>query len=189
MEAGSRLDTLNDGEWSLQAAPDNTTSRSQLHYTVEVGVPTAGVINTIATFEEKGCPFFEATGSRASPKGPNHANVCPLLLAYDANTRGSRRIRRVEAQVETVVQRLETHKKLLPPTGRLPTAPATLISCTDCFPNRSGLRPEWNESATRFRQAFGLLDQGQDNLTSANFAGCDRAFAYRTIGDPCRSPT
>jgi len=39
---------------------------------------------------------------------------------------------------------------------------------------------------TRFRDAFGLLNQAQDNLTLPGFAGCDRAFAYRTIGDPCR---
>ena len=187
VEAGSRLDTLNDGEWSLQAAPDNATLRSQLHYTVHVGVPIAtGSIATIATFEEQGCPFFELMGN--SPKGPNKANVCPLQLAYDANTRGSRRIRRVEAQVEAVVQRLKIHKPLLPRLGRLPTAPATIISCTDCFPNRTGLRPEWNDSATHFRQAFGLRVQGEDNLSSISFAGCDRAFAYRTVGDPCRNP-
>jgi hypothetical protein len=108
VEAGSRLDTLNDGEWSLQAAPDNATLRTQLHFFVEVGVPatdasaaattgesppspppappSGGAIVTIATFEERGCPLFEATGSIASPKGPNRANVCALILAYGKKT-------------------------------------------------------------------------------------------------------
>ncbi len=63
VEAGSRLDTLNDGEWGLQAVARNTSHASQLRYTLEVGVPKPhnakpgepGEVETIGSFEEVGC--------------------------------------------------------------------------------------------------------------------------------------
>eukprot|EP01048_Picozoa_sp_COSAG05_P007085 COSAG05_NODE_488_length_9324_cov_10.796336_4_plen_412_part_00 len=195
VEVGSRLDTLDDGEWSLKATPQNASLHSQLHYTVEVGVPTAATatphdqFDVIAAFKVRGCPYIDKGGTDNAPLGPAAPNSCPLLLAYDANTRGTRRIRRVEEQVATVMRRVKAHQRKLPPHGQLPTANATIVSCTDCFPNRSGLSAAWNESATQFRNAFGIQVQGEDDLASPTFSGCDHAYAYRTIGDPCRSKT
>lgn len=189
-EAGSRLDTLDDGEWGLQAAAANASLLHQLHYTLEVGVPAAdGSIERIGAFEEHGCPIPTALSCPIGPAPFAAGSFCTLILAYDANTRGTKRIRRVEAQVETAAARVAAYAPMLPKHGKPPSANGTIISCTNCFPNMTGLRPAWNVSATQFRAAYNLHVQGEDNLASKDFAGCDRAWAYRTIGDPCRSPS
>ena len=48
---------------------------------------------------------------------------------------------------------------------------------SDCFPNNSHVGHGWNDSAAKFRAAYGLMDQGHDNLTRPDFDGCDHAFA------------
>ena len=50
----------------------------------------------------------------------------------------------------------------------------------------NGYRPEWNDSAGLFKAAYNLKVQGEDDLGAVGFVGCDRAWAYRTIGDPGR---
>ena len=50
-------------------------------------------------------------------------------------------------------------------------------------------RRGWNETAAKFKAAYGIKVQGEDRLRDPKFTGCDRAFAYRTVGDPCRSPS
>ena len=52
---------------------------------------------------------------------------------------------------------------------------------SDCFPNNSHVGHGWNDSAAKFRAAYGLMDQGHDNLTRPDFDGCDHAFAC-TLG-------
>eukprot|EP01043_Picozoa_sp_COSAG02_P052494 COSAG02_NODE_5665_length_4144_cov_1.456366_1_plen_242_part_00 len=155
VEAGSRLDTLNDGEWGLQAAAANVSLLNQLHYTLEVGVPVGanGTIEAIGAFEEQGCPIPRALSCPIGPAPFKAGSFCTLILAYDANTRGSKRIRRVEAQVETAAARVAAYTPQLPKYGKPPSANGTIISCTNCFPNQTGLRPEWNTSATRFKTA------------------------------------
>lgn len=155
VEAGSRLDTLNDGEWGLQATAANASLLHQLHYTLEVGVPegTDGSIDTIGTFEEFGCPIPRALSCPIGPAPFAAGSFCTLVLAYDANTRGTKRIRRVEAQVETAAARVVAYASKLPKHGKPPSANGTIISCTNCFPNQTGLRPEWNTSAVRFKTA------------------------------------
>eukprot|EP01052_Picozoa_sp_SAG31_P011089 SAG31_NODE_621_length_13502_cov_18.057002_2_plen_306_part_00 len=123
VEAGSRLDTLNDGEWGLQAAAGNSTLLDQLHYTLEVGVPSAnGSIAPIGAFEELGCPIPSALSCPIGPAPFAPGTFCTLILAYDANTRGTRRIRRVEAQVETAAARVAAYAPRLPKHGKPPNA-------------------------------------------------------------------
>ena len=199
-EAGSRLDSLNDGEWSLQAAPQNAALRQRLHYTLDVAVGGGnGVMTTIASFNVSGCLYFEPSGRTpcrtkldydqcfSTPLGPVIPNACPLVLAYDSNTRATRRIRRAEEQLEDVMRRVRRHQPNLPPRGRPPNSSRVLVSCTNCFVNSSNLGPRWNNSAAEFRKLYGLRNQHEDDLDSPSSAGCDgKPFAYRSLGPVVR---
>jgi hypothetical protein len=91
-DVGGLLDTLNDGQWTLSAQP-----AEGLHYTVEIGVRNAaGAIESIATFEQR---------------------TPTLALAFDADTRYTRRIRPVEDVLYDLIAYLKAHP--------LPGAPPT----------------------------------------------------------------
>jgi hypothetical protein len=199
-EAGSRLDSLNDGEWSLQAAPQDAALRHRLHYAVDVAVDSGnGVMSTIASFNVSGCPYFEPSGQTpcetkldydkcfSTPLGPIISNACPLVLAFDSNTRATKRIRRAEEQLENVMTRVRRHQPNLPPSGRPPNSSRVVVSCTNCFVNSSNLGPQWNASATEFRKLYGLRNQHEDDLDSPSSTGCDgKPFAYRSLGPVVR---
>ena len=86
-EVGSLLDCLNDGQWKLGAA--SSDKNEALDYVVEFGVKTAGgEIQSIASF-------------------PSQA--ASLELAYDANTRYSRRIRTSDQVLYDVLDFLKQH--------------------------------------------------------------------------------
>lgn len=93
-EVGSLLDTLNDGQWRFSAA--SKTKGAPVHYRLELGVKNAaGKLESIAKFE-------------------SHANA--LELAYDANTRYTRRIR----SSDTVLYELLDYLKKHPVRGKPP---------------------------------------------------------------------
>ena len=86
-EVGSLLDSLNDGQWHISAAPAKT--ETPLNYRLEFGVKNAaGVIESIKTFD---------------------AQEGDLWLAYDANTRYSRRIRTNDLVLYDLLDYLKTH--------------------------------------------------------------------------------
>jgi hypothetical protein len=94
-EAGSVLDTLNDGQWNLQAAP--AEKDRPLHYKVEFGARAAdGRIEKIAEFDSR-----EPT----------------LRLTYQADMRYSRRI----GTQEQVLYDLLGYLKRIPARGKVPT--------------------------------------------------------------------
>lgn len=94
-EVGSVLDTLNDGQWNLRAAP--AEKDQPLHYKVEFGVSTAnGHIEKIAEFNSR------------EPA---------LRLTYQADMRYSRRI----GTQEEVLHDLLAYLKQVPMHGRTPT--------------------------------------------------------------------
>ena len=83
-----------------------------------------------------------------TPLGPVIHDACPLVLAYDASTRATKRIRLAEEQLEDVMRRVRRHRPNLPPSGRPPNSSRVMVSCTNCFVNSSNLGPKWNASAT-----------------------------------------
>ena len=58
--------------------------------------PGRGEMTVRPSSQVEGCSVFDASGETNAPLGPAYPGGCPLVLAYDANTRGSRRIRCVE---------------------------------------------------------------------------------------------
>ncbi|MCE9592502.1 MAG: beta-galactosidase trimerization domain-containing protein [Planctomycetes bacterium] len=87
VEVGSLLDTMNDGQWSISASP--AAKGGALNYTLKFGVRDAtGKIETIASFDD------------TKPAVP---------LAYDGNTRYSRRIRRAEAVLDDLMAYLKAN--------------------------------------------------------------------------------
>jgi len=91
VEVGSLLDTLNDGQWILNAAADGP-----LHYRAEFGVRTpGGAIESVGAFESRSAS---------------------LALAYDANTRYTRHVRLQDEVLYELVEYLKEH----PVRGRPP---------------------------------------------------------------------
>ena len=66
---------------------------------------------------------------------------------------------------------------LVPARAAAVAAAEAAVWPSDCFPNNSHVGHGWNDSAAKFRAAYGLMDQGHDNLTRPDFDGCDHAFA------------
>ena len=101
VEVGSVLDALNDGQWSLVAQA--AEADGALHYKLELGLMSAdGSIEPIRTFESR------------SGK---------LELAYDANTRYTRRIRLTDDVLYDLLDYLKAH----PVRGKRPER--TLVFC------------------------------------------------------------
>jgi len=119
VEVGGMMDTLNDGQWNF------TGNRK---YRAEFAVKEAdGKLAVIAKFEGEG----------------------DLLLAGDADTRYSRRLRKRE---QVLFDMLAEVKKE-PLRGRIPTE--TQIYGYTFAP---GLGPKYDTAVTEFREMFGLRD-------------------------------
>ena len=122
------LGTLNNGEWPLQAVPSDASQRDHLHYLVEFGVGSQTEPSSIGIFEEKGCVAWQL--DHPTLQDAPYLPGCSLMLAYDANTIATRRIRRVEDELYTVMERVDDAVPTLPPHGRPPSE--MIVSCTDC---------------------------------------------------------
>jgi hypothetical protein len=126
VEVGSLLDTLNDGQWKLTAAPGQ--ANAPLHYKLEFGVRnTDGAIASVATFESR------------SPV---------VSLAYDANTRYTRRIRRTD----TVLYDLLDYLKQGPVRGKLPGRTLIFASTFEKRPDD----PRYNAAVDEFKKMFAI---------------------------------
>ena len=111
VEVGSLLDTLNDGQWRLTAQP--VEDGGALHYKLEFGVKSAdGTVESIHVFE---------SGSEG------------IELAYDANTRYTKRIRPINDVLYDLVDYLKKH----PVRGHRPTR--TLVVCIPFLPKPDDL--------------------------------------------------
>ena len=138
VEVGSLLDSLNDGQWGFSAAPQ--TADAPLHYRAEFGVKTAdGQIESIRTFE-----------SRASG----------VQLAYDANTRYSRRLR----PAEEVLYDLLAYLKARPVRGQAPRR--TLVICYS-FDERPD-DPKYTAARDEFIQMMGLTGLAKGDIGIPN---------------------
>lgn len=132
IDVGGLLDTLSDGSWQLtaMATPIEKAKPATLHYELEFGVKTAaGEIESIRTF------------SGRSPA---------ISLAFAADTRYSRRIRRLDEVAIELVQALEAQ----PVAGHPPRA--TLVYAT-VFPQR-GDSAEYTAARTKFLEMFGITE-------------------------------
>ena len=144
VEVGSAMDTLNDGQW-------NFTGNGKYH--VEFAVKGAdGKLTSIAAFDGEG----------------------DLLLAADADTRYSRRLRRQE---EVLFDLLPEIKKE-PLRGRIPTE--TLIYGYTFAP---GLGPKYDKAVTEFRSTFGL----QDTSSKAGTYIDVRSVPTAKLADYCKN--
>lgn len=123
VEVGSLLDSLNDGQWILTATP-----AEGLHYTVELAAKRAdGSLAPLAAFETR------------APR---------LELAYDANTRYSRRIR----PLENVLYELVDWLRARPVQGRLPQRTLVYAYTFDPRPDN----PRYTAARDEFLAMFGL---------------------------------
>jgi hypothetical protein len=161
-EVGSLLDVLNQGEWGLQIIPQDAAMRHTLNYTLEVAVSasTMGKMEVIGSFDQQACVGWKEPAQEWDLLPLTQPLGCMLWLAYDANTIATKHIRLVESELFGIMERLEKHVSGggLAPKGRPPAL--TIVTCTDCYPNLSDVAsPKYNESATRFRQLFGISNQ------------------------------
>lgn len=126
VEVGSVLDTMNDGLWSLKAAPGKPDGL--LNYAVEMGVRDAnGKIESIAKFDD----------TKAS-----------LHLVYDGNTRYSKRVRRVQTVLTDLMSYLDNN----PVPGSPPSK--SIIYCYTFAPIEG--EASYNARIDDFRKMFGL---------------------------------
>lgn len=125
-EVGSLLDTLSDGQWVWSAKGD--APEAPLKYRVEVGVRGA---------DGKIAPIRAVEGTSAQ-----------LRLAFDANTRYTRRIRLPQEILAALVQHLKQH----PVPGKLPQQ--TLIYGYTFEPMEG--QPEYNSLVAEFTGLFNL---------------------------------
>ena len=107
IEVGSLLDTLNDGQWTLEASPlDGSTDN--LHYTLEFGVPGAdGKVESIEKLMPKSTSWLLDYYSFTSEKP---------TVTYFADTRYVRRVGLPEHTVKTILDQLDQQQ----PHGRMP---------------------------------------------------------------------
>jgi hypothetical protein len=126
VEVGGSMDTLNDGQW-------NFTGNGK--YRAEFAVKEAdGKLAAIAKFEGEG----------------------DLLLAGDADTRYSRRLRRQEEVLYDLLAKVKKE----PLRGRIPTE--TQIYGYTFTP---GLGPKYDKAVEEFRNMFGLRDTSRKDGT------------------------
>jgi len=134
IEVGSLLDTLNDGQWNLSAAADEKDAA--LHYKVEFGLRTpGGSIEPLATFE-----------SRSTR----------LPLAFHADTRYSRKLRRVEDVLYDLLAYLKSH----PVEGKPPER--TLIFGLTFEPREGDAK--YNAAVEEFRRMFALTSRDLSDI-------------------------
>ena len=144
VEVGRSMDTLNDGQW-------NFTGNGK--YRAEFAVKEADdTMRAIATFDGEG----------------------DLLLAADADTRYSRRLR----TQEQVLFDLVAEVKKEPLRGRIPTE--TLIYG---YTFKPGLSPKYDAAAREFRKMFGLQDTQNGDGTYIDV----RSVPTPKLGDYCKN--
>ena len=186
VEIGGLLDGLNSGEWQpLAAVGRNHTA--QLEYTLEIGVLNRSRwregqqladlaqrqdVDTIASFDVSGCPNFGTGNSPAWPgklDGDGVAVCQGIVLTFDANTVGTRRIRRVEEQFLSVFRQVKAHAASLPTHLKPPNI--TVIVTAPSFtkvPTTVTTDPNYNESIDSWHQMFGFYNmqvRSDRNLT------------------------
>jgi hypothetical protein len=126
VEVGSLLDSLNDGQWRLTAQP--VEDSGALHYKLEFGVKSAdGTVESIRMFE---------SGSEG------------IELAYDANTRYTKRIRPINDVLYDLVDYLKKH----PVRGRRPTR--SLVVCVTFPPKPDD--PKYMAARAEFIRMIGI---------------------------------
>lgn len=126
VEVGSLLDTMNDGQWTLTAMP--AVKDSPLKYTVEVGLRNAaGQIESIARFDD------------TQPT---------LRLAYDGNTRYSRRVRRIQSVLDDLMDYLAKN----PVPGSPPTKSIIYCYTFDPIPDDNA----YNAKVEQFKKMFAV---------------------------------
>jgi hypothetical protein len=129
VEVGGLLDTLNDGQWTLTAQP-----AAGLNYKVEFGVrDAAGTIASIATFDSQ---------------------AATLPLAFDADTRYTRRIRRDVDVLYDLVDYLKAH----PVPGSPPTRTPIFAYTFDPRPDD----PRYTAALAQFKAMYSLTSTNAD---------------------------
>ncbi len=136
IEVGSLLDTLNDGQWKLKAK-----GYPELDYSVEVGLLEAGQYTRIGNFR---------SGRET------------LLLAYDANTRYTRRIRLQEDVLYDLVTYLKDH----PVRGQPPTQTQVYALTFDEQPEHE----RYMKARDEFIHMMGIIPTNRQSLTNQNQA-------------------
>lgn len=140
-EVGSLLDTLNDGQWALQAAATGPQAAG-LNYSLEFGVRGAdGKIASVRRFD----------GLRG-----------PVSLAYDADTRWTRRIR----LQEEVLYDLVDYLKKQPIRGKAPTQTLIYGAAFDPKPENA----KYSAAADEFIRLIGAT-----GLNRLDIKGADKA--------------
>ena len=125
-EVGSLLDSLNDGQWHISAA--SAKADMPLNYRLEFGVKNAaGVIESIKAFDTQGRD---------------------LWLAYDANTRYTRRVRTSDRVLYDLLDYLKAH-----PVPGAP--PRRTIVYADTFAPRDG-DDRYNAAVGEFVTLMGI---------------------------------
>jgi hypothetical protein len=143
VEVGSLLDSLNDGQWHLSAKGEGP-----LRFSLEFGVPSGnGIIETIRRFDE-------LTGG--------------VTLAYDADTRRSRRIRSTDEVLYDLVDFL----KQRPVRGKRPKQ--TLIYGYT-FPPRPE-DPKYTAALSEFVEMIGATALGSGRVEELPDAGLVRGY-------------
>jgi hypothetical protein len=143
-EVGGLLDTLNDGQWTL-----TVKGKGALHYHLEFGVKNAkGAVETIARFDD----LKEAS----------------ITLAYDADTRYTRRIRRVEDVLYELVAYLKKH----PVEG---VAPKRTLIYGYTFTAKPG-DAKYTAALEEFRKLMGATALGRDTVEDAEGGGLVRGY-------------
>lgn len=144
VEVGSLLDTLNDGQWTLTAK-----SKVALHYQLDFAVKNAkGTMETFARFLD--------------------LKDESITLAYDADTRYTLRIRRVEEVLYELVAYLKKH----PVEG---VAPKRTLIYGYTFGPKPG-DAKYTAALDEFRKLMGATALGRDNNEDVD--GGDLARGY-----------
>jgi hypothetical protein len=190
LEVGGMLDTLNDGEWLLKTVVPPKEDATKLSFTLEVGLLKQNVVaaesiysqskpdlEVIAQFVTTKCYVdVEKSAKGAYPKG---STVCGgLTLAYDANTRGSRRIRRVEEQLFDVMA--EARLAHLPAHGAKPslttvTGHPFLHVAASSVPD-----PRYNQSVDEFLDMYTFVDP--QTACQKSSPKCAQHKCYGSVG-------
>jgi hypothetical protein len=138
IDVGGQLDTLNDGQWRLTATPAD-----KLHYTIEIAMRTAaGAIEPLKSFERR---------------------AAALDLAYDADTRYSRRIRASEELLDDLLAYLKQQPACGPPPRQTPVFGSTFDPRPD--------DPRYTAARTELIELLGLTPTTESIASSGEPRG------------------
>ncbi len=152
LEVGSLLDTLNDGQWTL-----TPNAKGAMQFDLEFGVrDAAGKIATIRTFKDL---------------------MGPVTLAYDADTRYSRRIRLQEEVLYELVDYLKKH----PVQG---TPPRRMLIYGYTFEPKPD-NPRYTAALDEFIKLIGATALGRNNVEDLTSTGLIRGYIdVRSVPTP-----